>query len=233
MRTKILENLVRTVPKNDPAEDTGLVFAADGSTFGAVADGVGGNGHGDVASRCVVDEVRHAFEERPEAGMAEVFQRAKARLTRESAAFKGMATTLTVVRLANNRIDIGHVGDCRAYLLRGNGLKTLTTDQNEAQYLFEQGVLDKKEAARYPRRNVLLSAISADQDYDLYTYNEDVISGDRILILSDGTYSVISKKEIVEANLSSERPEVFVGKLYDLLRDRGVRDDATLACLTA
>ena len=233
MRTKILDNLVRTVPKNDPAEDTGIVFVFDGSTVGAVADGVGGNGHGDVASRCVVDEVRHALEERPQAEMAEIFRRAKARLTRESANYKGMATTLTVVRLANNKIDIGHVGDCRAYLLRGNGLKTLTTDQNEAQYLFEQGVLDKKEASRYPRRNVLISAISADQDYDLYTYSVNAVSGDRILIVSDGTYSVLNKREIVEANLSSERPEVLVGKLYDLLKGRGVRDDATLACLTA
>jgi len=160
-----------------------------------------------------------------------IFERARSDLISIDVSDNGMATTLTVAKIVGDKLYIGHVGDCRVYLLRGCGLKTLTVDQNEAQFLIDEGVIDKKFASTYPRRNILTSSISARTDYSLYLNEFDLHARDRVLVMSDGCYNLISKREFVDLNIASSDIDILLAGVEKKLIELGVKDDATIAAV--
>jgi protein phosphatase len=225
--------LGRVMPKNDPTEDGILAMELnDGGWVAAIADGVGGRQHGEIASRSVLDIVQKFFARDPKVPIETVFHAASDRIKQEDVHFPGLATTLTIVRARPDlRIDVGHVGDCRAYHLRGFGIVTITEDQNEAELLRRKGILTEKEAARYPRRNILTSALSSAADYELFINSRIGEPGDRIVLMSDGAYSVVHKRELAELNA---RMTTLAGFYEALIRELGGRprdDDASVVCL--
>lgn len=141
------------------------------------------------------------------------------------------STTLSVCLLIGERAIVGHVGDTRIYHLRGAGIQSRTRDQTEVERLIEEGILSPERALRYPRRHVLLSALSGDGDFHLQRSEFDVLVGDRVLLLSDGVYRQVTKREI--AGLSEEHRQVppFVHALKGLLASRGLVDDASALCV--
>lgn len=198
---------------------------------GAVADGVGGRHFGDVASRVAVQEVQRVLEEDPKAALSRVFRHVSEKIIEEERRHPNLATTLTVVRIDEGVADVAHVGDCRAYHLRGFGIMMLTEDQTEAQFLLKQGILDKQTARRYPRRNVLTSALTGEDEYDLYENRRPVESGDRIVLMSDGAYTRVHMREIAEISARTANLSEFFLAVSDLLDARGVRDDASFLCV--
>lgn len=222
---------VGIVPKNSPVEDAGLLLQQGDVTIGVIADGVGGRANGDKASMFAVAAVRDSLETNSREPMRVLFHRANEAIAQHLHLYADMATTLTVVHVMNDRFEIGHVGDCRAYHLRGGGLNTLTVDQNEGQYLVSQGVLNKTQVASYPRRNVLTSAMIGDSEYQLQIVSGIFHKADRILLMSDGAYNVISKREVADLNVASPKASDLVDRVCKVLTSRGVKDDATVVCV--
>lgn len=222
------------IPKNAPTQDAISAFdLEDGSCVGAVADGVGGSHRGDIAASVAVAEVQTALTAQPDMNYDELFRRVWQRIDKENRQHKGLATTLTVVRIRGGTITVGHVGDCRAYHLRDFGIVTLTEDQNEAEFLLRQGILDRQSARTYPRRNVLTSALSADSPYTLFTNEKAVRKGDRVVLMSDGAYSVIARGELAELNVLAASARDLLREVVAVIERRGVRDDASVLCLEA
>lgn len=195
----------------------------------AIADGVGSASHGGAAAKLAVQTCIEVGGARDITALfTEVSSKIKAAAKNEGGHW---STTLTVCLILGERAIVGHVGDTRIYHLRGSGLQSRTRDQTEVERLIEDGILSPERALRYPRRHVLLSALSGDGDFDLQRSEFDVLVGDRVLLLSDGVYRQVTKREI--KGLSDEHRQVpkFVNALKGLLGSRGLVDDASALCV--
>lgn len=196
----------------------------------ALADGVGKSVHGPDASRTATSIATSAALTK---GIPEIFEEARNALIAGAATTPGSvwSTTLTVCRVSNSRATVGHVGDSRLYHLRGDGIITRTRDQTELQALIDEGVISKERAKKYPRRNVLLSALSSESNYDLQVSEFEVTAGDRLLLISDGVYKQILRREVAEISASTKSVDDFVSKLKILLVSRGIVDDSSAICV--
>jgi protein phosphatase len=196
----------------------------------AIADGIGGNPGGSAASNASINAVRSSVERDAAVSMEAVFEQAHGALrdlAEKEPTLRKMGTTLTVVRVKDHAAAIGHVGDTRLYHLRAEGIVTRTRDQTEAQHLVEEGILTRRSARRYPRRNVLLSSLSPDRPYDLLISQPGVAVGDRFVLLSDGVYSILGRREIRDLSLETKSAVELSQRIEATIIDRGLIDDSS------
>jgi protein phosphatase len=212
------------------------VFAgklANDSYLLVIADGMGGHNGGDVASKLATEVVINTLNDIPSQELDEVFQKVQSQFIVEAEKNKGfsqMGTTLTVCIVKEHNAYIGHVGDSRLYLLRNKGLKTITKDQTEVQRLIDDGVLNQKEAKKYPRRNVLLSVLSPSSEYILQKSMIPIKPNDRILLVTDGLYNVLSKEEIRNASIGASSISALCSTLETEAKLRDPKDDYSAVC---
>lgn len=200
----------------------------------AVADGVGGHEGGALASSEAIMTVRECVMNDDEISIGDLYVAVKKRLSEvssENPALEKMSTTLSVIKIAGSHAVVGHVGDSRVYHLRGEGLVNRTKDQTEVQRLLDEGVLNEAQAKKYYRRNVLLSVLSARSDYQLDVADFDIEEGDRILLISDGVYKVVLRREIRNFSKVSSSPSELVAAIDNCIRERGPVDDYSVVCL--
>lgn len=206
----------------------------EGQTLAAVADGVGGHADGKFASETAIAAAREFFERSPSAPLVELFNFARERIAEEVSKFplsRTMATTLSVVRLTGEGIEVGHVGDTRVYHLRHSGLVSRTVDQTEVAELVRTKVFTPEEALRYPRRNVLLSSLSAIDQFDFYGCAFEALAGDAIILCSDGLYNTIKKSELIDFFQQTGSAQEFADAIAICANDRGVKDDASVVVM--
>lgn len=180
----------------------------------AIADGIGGAAGGAEAAQIAVD-VAADFAGSPQE-LSSIFVEAVERIKQAASADDALAkmgTTLTVVLIESSVAYVAHVGDTRAYHLRGRGLNTLTKDQTEVAELLRRGVLNDRQAKRYPRRNVLLSALTAKADYDVHLAEATIEPGDRLVLMTDGVYQRVMRGTILNLALGSATVSEFAERL--------------------
>ena len=136
-------------------EDALLVGEGRDETLFVVADGIGGFEAGEVASRIAVDVLR---ELEPGASFEAAIREANRRILavgRGDERLSGMGTTIVATRFGGTReepvAEIAHVGDSRAYLLRGGSLRPLTEDHSLVAELVRSGDLTRDQAAEHPQ----------------------------------------------------------------------------------
>jgi protein phosphatase len=166
----------------------------------AVADGMGGAQAGELASRIAVEamgaEADSTGEERVAALIREANRRVFAR-SHEDATASGMGTTMTAALVDDDgTVTIGHVGDSRAYRLRGDRLEQLTDDHSLVAELVRSGRLSAEEAESHPQRSVITRALGTDPDVDVDVFTVEGESGDLFLICSDGLTTMVEDDEI-------------------------------------
>ncbi|WP_425562865.1 MerR family transcriptional regulator [Micromonospora maritima] len=214
----------------DSNEDT--AYADD--TLLAVADGVRGPA-GAAASAAAVDALRS-----PEpagasaadllAALAEAVTRADRAVRAHASGDDRPASTLTALVRRGTRLVLAHVGDSRAYLLRGGELSRLTQDHTYVQTLVDQGRLTPAEAGAHPRRALLARALGAGEvEADLAV--RTALPGDRYLLCSDGLSAVVDPGAVHAALTGADDPESAVGLLVDLAYAAGAPDN--IACVVA
>jgi protein phosphatase len=205
---------------------------ANGSYLLAIADGMGGHSGGDVASKLAIEVLVGFLRINPLLELDLVFQEIRSQFILEAEknpALSQMGTTLIVCIVKDCNAYIGHVGDSRLYLLRNNGLKTITKDQTEVQRLVDDGVLNSKEAKKYPRRNVLLSVVSPSSEYVLQKSLIPIQPKDRILLVTDGLYNVLSKEEIRNFSIGASM-SALCNTLEAEAKMREPKDDYSAVC---
>jgi PPM family protein phosphatase len=213
-------------PKGENQDAVLPPFRVGDSLWCAIADGVGSSALGGLAARTSLDVVRQTSGEL----MRELFARVSQKLAEvaaEEATTKSISTTLSVLRICGTHAFVGHVGDTRISQYRGHGVMVRTKDQTEVQKLLDDGVLTKNQARRYPRRNVLLSAMSSGRDYDLYEAEFTVQQGDRVLLTTDGFHSKLMRGRIAEISCSNAAFSDFWNAIQDALSAERLEDDAS------
>ena len=167
----------------------------------AIADGMGGAQAGEVASKlaaAALEESDHG-QLRGESGVVELIQEANRRVHERSTAdpsTSGMGTTMTVALVEGDEVVIGHVGDSRAYRVRGGKLEQLTEDHSLVNELLKSGKLSPEEAEVHPQRSVITRAVGTDPDVDVDTFTVAAEEGDVFLLCSDGLTDMVADNVI-------------------------------------
>ena len=215
--------------KNKLNQDAVLHLKSDDIYLFAIADGMGGELGGSLASSLSLITVEELFLENKDISIKEIFEKVSNQLKSLSEfvpKYEKMATTLTICIVKNNIGYVGHVGDCRIYHLRDEGIMRRTKDQTEVQKLLDEKILTKSLAKNYHRKNVLLSVMSNAIEYQLQESTFELINKDRLLLLSDGVYNVIDNKIIIrDISLSNNNIKDFSVNLQKEIESRKIKDD--------
>jgi PPM family protein phosphatase len=214
-------------------EDSGYA----GQRLLAVADGMGGQAAGEVASSIVVATIAPLDDDVPGSelldALAAAVEDANGQLrdlVQENPQLEGMGTTLTALLWAGTRLGLVHVGDSRAYLLRDGELQQITHDHTWVQRLVDEGRITEAEADHHPQRSLLMRAIDGRGNVDLDVSVREVRLGDRYLLCSDGLSGVVSF-DTIGHSLTQGDPLTVVEALIDLALRGGGPDNIT--CIVA
>jgi protein phosphatase len=208
----------------------------------AVADGMGGHAHGEIASAVAIAAIADADAELATKDLQSVdllatlgaaMSTAAQRLTEVADAdpsLRGTGTTLVALLVDGTRVGVGHVGDSRAYLLRDGELTQLTHDHTLVQSLVDEGRISADEAVDHPRRSVLVRTLQegSSAEPDLFAVEGRV--GDRFLVCSDGVTVVLGDDDLREV-LGEGAPADVVKRVIALANEGGGPDNIT--CIVA
>ena len=215
-----------------------------------VADGMGGHVAGEVASRMAIATLIKLALEAPdwilrvdEGYGREIVKRSRARVQKIGAvlvehglrdpALKGMGTTLTLARSLGRDLMITHVGDSRAYLLRGAQLHRLTRDHTYAQLLVDIGELSPADVATSEHRHVLTNALGgSSEEVQVDTDRVALEDGDRVLLCSDGLTDLVDDETIQRLLGEAAGSKEACERLVQEALDRGGRDNVTVIAAT-
>ncbi|MDX6481788.1 MAG: family protein phosphatase [Gaiellaceae bacterium] len=199
----------------------------------AVADGMGGAQAGEVASQLAASALEGGTTEdlggleRVDALIQEANRRIYDRATTDPTA-SGMGTTMTVALVEGMTVVIGHVGDSRAYLVRGDSMEQLTEDHSLVNELLKSGKLSEEEAHIHPQRSVITRAVGTDPDVDVDAFTIDAEDGDVFLICSDGLTDMVEDVDILElVDQNRDDLEKAVRALVQFANKEGGEDNIT------
>ncbi|HVF79147.1 MAG TPA: Stp1/IreP family PP2C-type Ser/Thr phosphatase [Solirubrobacteraceae bacterium] len=222
--------------------DTGRARRANEDAYYArapvfvVADGMGGAQAGEVASRVAIE----AFEDglggddgvsSGEELLAARVREANARIHEMSQAEQdraGMGTTITAAHVGQHDVAIAHVGDSRAYRLRGDELVRLTEDHSLVEEMRRRGQLTAQEADEHPQRSIITRALGPEPDVLVDTSSWRGIAGDVYLLCSDGLTSMVPEARVGEIMRAATSLRDGGRALVDAANDAGGRDNITV-----
>jgi serine/threonine protein phosphatase PrpC len=205
----------------------------------AVADGMGGHAAGEVASSLAIKTLVQSAqvfthpdidEESADDLYLQAIQEADLSLksaVEENPALSGMGTTLTSLLLRGSSVALLHIGDSRAYRLRGSAFEQLSVDHTVIQELLNQGAISESDIATHPQRSVLTQVMMGEGNIEVPLPVIDVKVGDRFLVCSDGLSSVLTEKEI-KSLLKGKDRDAAVAALVDATYINGAPDNVTL-----
>ena len=213
--------------------------ALTGSQLIAVADGMGGHAGGEVASSVAINtlsEIAPTFinPDIDSESASDLFLNSLHTIDGQIRAvasdepqLAGMGTTLTSLFISGSEISLLHVGDSRAYRLRGNDLEQLSADHTVLQELLDKGVISESEAQVHPQRSMLTQALMGEGNLEpsLHVFEGKV--QDRYLLCSDGLSGVLTEKEIKTLIKGKDAADA-VDALIDATYINGAPDNVTI-----
>ncbi|MFF6996048.1 Stp1/IreP family PP2C-type Ser/Thr phosphatase [Streptomyces sp. NPDC008313] len=212
-------------------EDSGYA----GPRLLAIADGMGGQAAGEVASSEVISTIVALDDDVPGSdiltSLGTAVQRANDQLrmmVEEDPQLEGMGTTLTALLWTGQRLGLVHVGDSRAYLLRDGVLTQITQDHTWVQRLVDEGRITEEEATTHPQRSLLMRALGSGEHVEPDLSIREVRAGDRYLICSDGLSGVVSHQTMEDTLASYQGPQETVQELIQLALRGGGPDNITV-----
>ena len=214
-------------------EDALLVGEGEDETLFVVADGIGGFEAGEVASSLAVDVLKDLQPDEPfKAAIGEANRRIVA-AGRGDEKLSGMGTTVVAIRFGGKQgepvVEVAHVGDSRAYLMRCGDMNPITEDHSLVAELVRSGDLTRDQAAEHPQKNLITRALGADEEVDVDTAILPIEAGDRILLCSDGLSDMVSETGISEMLADSpDDPERAARALLSAALDAGGNDNITI-----
>jgi len=219
--------------------DTGRQRSANEDSFFVrapifvVADGMGGAQAGEVASRAAADAFdRDLPDGPPEQFLRETIESANReihRLAHDDPSLAGMGTTITaaVVDAANEEVVVGHVGDSRAYRLRGGKVERLTRDHSLVEEMRRKGQITEAQAEDHPQRSIITRALGPEADVDVDVQTVPAAPGDVFLLCSDGLTTMVDEERIGRALADASSMREAVATLVDDANRAGGRDNIT------
>ena len=198
-----------------------------------VADGMGGAQAGEVASKAAADAFDVDLPDGPpEQVLRETILAANRRiheLARADPSRAGMGTTLTaaIVDAVSEEVAIGHVGDSRAYRLRGGKLEQLTRDHSLVEEMRRKGQITDAQAEDHPQRSIITRALGPEPEVEPDLQTVPAVAGDVFLICSDGLTTMLGEEQIAKLLSGASSMSAAVRALVDEANRAGGRDNIT------
>lgn len=211
-------------------EDFGLLQTA--GSIAILADGVGGAGNGEIASRLASETALKVFKEsKPETSAADlvrqIFEECSVKVFQAAQEKGRMATTMLTSIFRHDEVTIAHVGDSRAYLIRAGKIKRLTTDHSYTSLQVRLGLLLERNAMTSPLRSTLTRSIGYEPICHYDIYKEALQKGDIIFQCSDGLYGFVLDNEILDM-IVKYHPAEACKRLVALTEKRQVSDNVSI-----
>lgn len=204
---------------------------APGPVVVALADGMGGAAAGEVASRLAIDAATAGGG--PAAARVRRGNESVVEAESANPEYSGMGTTLTLgIFSEDGSLELGHVGDSRAYLLRSGELRQLTRDHTLVAEMVAQGRITAAQAEVHPRRHLLTRVIGM-KGIEPDVIDEELEDGDRVLFCSDGLTDMVSGVGIQRLLESAADPTEAVWSLVEAANAAGGIDNVTVAVVEA
>ncbi|MBT8078291.1 MAG: Stp1/IreP family PP2C-type Ser/Thr phosphatase [Gammaproteobacteria bacterium] len=220
--------------------DLGLLVLADGMggyNAGEVASGIAVQTISELSSEGAVREERNDLD--PETGLMRqtiVLRDAIARANKiifqtaqSQSHCEGMGTTLVAAMFFDNKISVAHVGDSRAYRLRGERFEQLTMDHSLLQELVDRGFYSEEEAQRSTNRNYVTRALGVEPTVEVEIQEHEVLPNDIYLLCSDGLPDMVEDEDIhLTISTFNASLDVVGQQLVQLANDHGGRDNVSI-----
>jgi protein phosphatase len=230
---RVVEQYSRTdVGRQRNANEDDLFAAADTGLF-AVADGMGGARAGEVAAKAAVEQLagleeKHEVGERELATVVEEANRRIHELSQTDEALAGMGTTMTAVSVGDGEVAIAHVGDSRAYRLRGEELERLTHDHSLVDEMVRAGRLTPEEAEVHPQRSIITRALGPEPQVEVERMTYPARSGDVYLICSDGLTTMVAEGDVAAILRGRSSLQQAAEDLVRAANENGGKDNVTV-----
>lgn len=205
-----------------------------------VADGMGGYSCGDLASSIAVETIKDHIvkhinkeleSELVKGIIHEAFNVANAAIYKESlsnANCIGMGTTTTLALYLNDKVYVGHVGDSRAYVIKNNQIKQISSDHSLIAELVKRGEISEDEAKLHPKRNVITRALGTSSTIRSDIFFVDNREIDILMLCTDGLSNYVEDEEINKILMSYKNSEECSEELVELANSRGGYDNITV-----
>lgn len=193
-----------------------------------LADGLGGHGKGEEASRLAVERSVMAFAEK--GGGEEVLNQSFAQA--QTAILEGqkadyhaqdMKTTLVLLHVGEESLQWGHIGDSRLYYFKNNKLVRRTLDHSVPQMLVASGQIKEKQIRNHPDRNRLLRVLGIDWDEPKYQIDEPVQREgvQAFLLCSDGFWELVDEKKMQHYLKKAKTPGQWLALMEETVKKNG------------
>ncbi len=207
----------------------------------AVADGMGGAVGGAKASKLAVEAIEKRWKEMPppssdresiQKWLLETVTLANQSVwheAEEDSTVRGMGTTVVVaVQGDDNYLEIAHVGDSRAYLLRDGKPTLLTNDHSVVQEMVRAGRLTEEQARINPYKNLITRCLGHEEKVEVDQTPVELKRGDWIVLCSDGLPTVLRDEQICDVVSTTHEPDGVCEELVKLTLDGGAPDNVTV-----
>ncbi|MBK7061899.1 MAG: Stp1/IreP family PP2C-type Ser/Thr phosphatase [Rubrivivax sp.] len=213
-----------------------------------LADGMGGYNAGEVASNMATSFIRTELgrwlrEAQTHASDGEVRRamdicvdnanRAIFNAANSNPQYAGMGTTLVVAVIRDSHLLVGHVGDSRAYRLRGGRLQQITRDHSLLQEQIDAGLITQEQAAFSANKNLVTRAVGVEDTVLLETHQHEVQPGDIYLMCSDGLSDMLDDATIGQLLLTHDSLSAACQALVDAANDAGGKDNISVVLVRA
>ncbi|QOX62479.1 Stp1/IreP family PP2C-type Ser/Thr phosphatase [Anoxybacterium hadale] len=209
-----------------------------------VADGVGGQNSGELASTMAVKGIAEYIKSRPLKGAENedelrsyfldcmrlvndlIYQASK-----QSPENAGMATTAVLLYLNKRTAYFINIGDSRAYIYRDGQISQVTEDHTYVNELVKGGSITRAEAENHPQKNMITRALGGDDKVLPDFYRLDTNKGDIIILCTDGLYGEVAVDEICSMAAVTSSMSTLSRKLVERANENGGHDNITVICL--
>lgn len=204
----------------------------EGAFCFVLADGLGGHGRGDVASKLVVEETKELFHHTSNIDnfLRKAYSTSQDKLLKyqnAEHALNEMKTTEVILVIGEETIQWGHIGDSRLYHFKGNRLAERTLDHSVPQMLVSSGEIKEKEIRNHPDRNRVLRVMGTEWSQPKYEIGNAIKpkGNHSFLLCSDGFWELIEEKDMKVWLKKSDSPEEWLNHMEQLVLENGKEVD--------
>jgi protein phosphatase len=239
MRIGYMTDRGRRRPTNEDS-----LRACEDLRFFMLADGVGGNRSGEIASQSALDALEKFVRHNPPEWLGsrdEVFRYFRAavnyvnqfiiKLSQAKPQYAGMATTLVFAYIRDEEMYVANVGDSRVYIAHGDMIQQITDDHTYVNDLVKMGAITKEEAHLHARKNVITRAIGANANNEPDCFSVPLERGDRVLLCSDGLYDEVDDDTILSTLTRFDDMTICAEDLVAMANENGGNDNISVICI--
>jgi len=206
-------------------------YCKEGSNLFIVADGLGGHSAGEIASDMATQYIVNKNPQTSEELLQAITEANNHVYTEAKKIKNDMATTISAMIIKGQKAYIGHVGDSRIYLIRGEVVYRLTDDHTPVMESLRAGLITEEQAKYHPLKHMLSRTIGTHNQVEVDILSIDIEENDFFIMCTDGLSNVVNEHDMYDIFIREDNINEIPKHLVDLANHRGGPDNITVVCV--